>query len=116
MAMSLQLESCRGRELRRGTRVDFHRRAWCEHRELTLYLLIENLSDGGLFIQTSTPLSLGDRLRICVLDLPTIIVDVEIVWSLQHGRRGGVGCRVSSFVQGAEAYSALLAHLSENGC
>jgi Tfp pilus assembly protein PilZ len=116
MAMSLQLEPSRGRELRVGGRVDFHRRAWCEHNDLTLYLLVENLSDGGLFIQTSTPLKLGERLRVCVLDMPSIIVDVEIVWTLQHSRRGGVGCRVISFAQGEDCYSALLARLAENGC
>lgn len=117
MAMSLHPEPARDqwRELRSEERFAFQRRAWCEHRELTLYLPVGNLSPGGLFIRTATPLRPGERLRVCLLDVPRIVTDVEIVWATPSRRLGGVGCRLAGFVQGSEAYSSLLEQLSENG-
>lgn len=99
-------------ELRRHPRVDFRRRAWCEHRAFTLYLPLANLSHGGLFVQTSTPFASGELLRVCLTDRdPLIIVDVEVVWSA-GGTRVGVGCAIKSFVQGAESYSELVEQLT----
>lgn len=114
MAMSLELESApTQRELRLGPRVPFQRRAWCEHRDLTLYLLIADLGPRGMFIVTSTPFDVGERLRVTVHDSPRIVVDVEIVRSVRRARQAGIGCRVLAFPQGAESYAALLAQLSD---
>jgi Tfp pilus assembly protein PilZ len=113
MAMSLELETFASGELRHDGRVPFQRRAWCEHRDLTLYLVVANLSRGGMFIQTTTPFALGERLRVCVLDAPRIVVDVEIVRCATHRRHAGIGCRLLSFVAGADSYDALLVQLSE---
>lgn len=114
MAMSLELESPPARiELRLGRRVVFQRRAWCEHRDLTLYLMIADLSPRGMFIQTSTPFEVGERLRVCVHECPRIVVDVEIVRSVRRARQAGIGCRVLAFAQGADSYAGLLAQLSE---
>jgi hypothetical protein len=114
MAMSLEFEPSPTVELRRGQRVEFQRRAWCEHRDLTLYLLVANLSPSGMFIQTSTPFAMGERLRVCVCDAPRIVIDVEIVRCERRARQAGIGCRLLSFVQGEGSYPALLLHLSEN--
>lgn len=114
--------SLRQSELRRHPRVDFRRRAWCEHRAFTLYLPLANLSHGGLFIQTSTPFGSGELLRVCLTDRdPLIIVDVEVVWSAgsrrasEDGARVGVGCAIRSFVQGEESYSELVEQLTPSG-
>ena len=114
MAMCLEAESFLALEQRQGQRVDFQRRAWCEHHDLTLYLLVGNLSYGGMFIHTSTPFRAGELLRVTLADSTRIVVDVEIVRRSQSARHGGVGCRLISFVQGAESYTALLAHLLES--
>lgn len=116
MTMSLQVvEAFASPELRHEGRVEFHRRGWCEHRDLTLYLSIANLSFGGMFIQTSTPLLRGERLRVCVQDRPRITLDAEIVWCSRRLRHAGVGCRVLAIVEGEEFYRALIEQLSENG-
>lgn len=115
MAMSLQPEAARGADLRHDRRVEFQRRAWCERPNLTLYPLIENLSSSGMFIQTTTPLRPGERLRVSVLEEPCIVLDVEIVRASPHTPHAGVGCRVLAIVQGADSYPTLLRHLSENG-
>lgn len=109
--MSLQSD-----ELRRHVRVDFQRRAWCEHRDWTLYLPIANLSHGGLFIQTSAGFARGEQLRICLTDRdPLIAMEVEVMWSSPHGRTVGVGCAIRSFVQGGEAYGNLVDQLAQAG-
>ena len=114
MAMSLERESLRRPEQRGAERAHFYRRAWCEHRDLTLYALVTDIGCGGMFIQTATPFSVGERLRVSLLDRPNIVVDVEIVRSAQGARHAGVGCRLASFVQGADSYAALVSHLLES--
>jgi Tfp pilus assembly protein PilZ len=120
--MSMQLRSS---DLRRHVRVDFQRRAWCEHRDWTLYLPLTNLSHSGLFIQTSTSFASGEMLRVCLTDRdPLIIIDVEVMWCSAGGSslvreaaarpdaRVGVGCAIRSFVQGAESYAELVEQLT----
>ena len=114
MAMCLEAESFPAPEQRKGQRVEFQRRAWCEHHDLTLYLLIGNLSYGGMFIHTSTPFRAGELLRVTIAETPRIVVDVQIVRCAQNARHGGVGCRLISFVQGAERYAGLLADLLDS--
>jgi len=104
-------------ELRRHVRVDIHRRAWCEHRDWTLYLPLGNVSHSGLFIQTSTLFPHGEQLRVCLSDRePVIVLDVEVVWASEPhpsvARALGVGCAISSISQGADAYAALVEQLT----
>ena len=98
-------------ELRRAPRLEFQGRAWCEHRQLTLYLPIRNLSSDGLFLQTATPLEPGERLTLSLRDDPDIVIEAEVVWMEPARRVGGVGCRIVRFVEGAERYPALLERL-----
>jgi Tfp pilus assembly protein PilZ len=103
-------------ELRRHVRVDCERRAWCEHRDWTLYLPIANLSLGGLFVHTSTPFATGERLRVCLTDRdPLLMMEVEVVWSSSRGRTVGIGCRIVAFLQGADAYADLVEQLQPGG-
>jgi len=98
-------------DLRHHRRVTFDRRAWCEHQYLTLYLPVSNVSHGGMFLQTTTPFVPGERLRVS-FEAPNggdpIVAQVEIVWCCRAGRGSGVGCRVTSFVQGEAAYEQLV--------
>jgi Tfp pilus assembly protein PilZ len=108
--MSTQLQPA---DLRRHLRVDCARRAWCEHRDWTLYLPLGNVSQGGLFIQTSTAFARGELLRVCLTDRdPLIVVDVEVMWTSAQAARVGMGCAIRSFVQGADAYAELVEQLT----
>lgn len=103
-------------ELRRAPRLEFQGRAWCEHRQLTLYLAIRNLSREGLFLQTATPLAAGERVVISLQDGdPAIVIEAEIVWTVPRRRVGGVGCRIVRFLEGAEHYPSLLEKLRTGG-
>lgn len=107
-------------ELRRHVRVELLRRAWCEHRDYTLYLSIANISHEGLFIQTSTPFDRGERLWVCLADrnpkaTPLVELEAEVVWSSPRARLVGVGCRIVGFVQGSERYAELVEQLARLG-
>lgn len=117
MSLSLQTSGVSGdaSELRRYPRVEFSRRAWCEHRDWTLYLNIANVSQAGLFIQTSTAFARGELLRVCLspltLGAPLIELEVEVMWSSSRGRAMGVGCQIRDFAQGRDEYLALVEQL-----
>ena len=116
MACSLQQPG----DLRRHARLELARRAWCEHRDWTLYLLVGNVSHGGVFIQTATPFARGERLRVCLMDREAPVaalmeLEVEVCWSSARGRSVGIGCRIVDFAQGAERYAALVEQLAQNG-
>jgi Tfp pilus assembly protein PilZ len=101
-------------DLRGYRRVEFDRRAWCEHPHLTLYLPVSNVSRGGMFLQTSTPFEPGETLRVSFPASDSeekIVVQVEIVWSCRAGRGSGIGCRVTKFLHGEAAYCRLVAGL-----
>lgn len=101
---------------RRHPRLDFEGRAWCEHRDLTLYLPIGNLSAGGLFIQTGAVLTAGERLKVSFGGSDDgseeeIVAKVEIVWTGKSRRGAGVGCKFTAFLSGEAAYNRLIARL-----
>jgi Tfp pilus assembly protein PilZ len=98
-------------ELRNHRRVEFERRAWCEHQQLTLYLPVSNVSRSGMFLQTTTPFCTGDTLRVSFESSDgseRIVAQVEIIWTCRAGRSSGVGCRVLKFFQGEEAYGRMV--------
>jgi Tfp pilus assembly protein PilZ len=99
------------RELRRHLRVDYQRRAWCEHSDWTQYLAITNLSHGGLFIQTPTPFQPGELLRVSFTDGARIVLETEVVWAMR-GRQVGVGCQVVAFLEGEARYAELIDRLA----
>lgn len=107
------------REQRRHPRLEFDQRAWCEHDNLTLYLPVGNVSREGMFLQTTTPFALGDRMRVS-FDPPaeggeSIIAQVEIVWSCKTARgTSGVGVKVLKMEQGAQQFARILERLPES--
>jgi hypothetical protein len=101
-------------ELRDHRRAGFEGRAWCESSGLTLYVPVSNVSRGGMFLQTVTPLPPGSALQISFEagEHEKVVAGVEVVWSCRAGRSSGVGCRVLGFLEGAEAYERLVRSLS----
>ena len=101
---------------RQHPRHEFEGRAWCEHKSLTLYLPVSNVSAGGIFIQTGTPMSTGQKLKVSFGPLEDgaedVVAKVEIVWVGKTARGAGVGCKLLSFVSGEESYERLLTRLS----
>lgn len=103
-------------DLRRDPRVAFEGRAWCEHRHLTLYLQVANVSVGGIFLQTGAALRTGERMKVSLGapgdGIEEIVAKVEVVWSGKGPRGPGVGCRFTDFLSGEDAYKELIERLS----
>jgi Tfp pilus assembly protein PilZ len=101
-------------ELRRHPRVEFARKAWCEHASFTLYVHVANVSVGGMFLQTSAAFQEGETVRVSLEleDQAQVTADMQIVWIGRRGRSPGVGCRVLRFSEGERAYVSLVERLA----
>lgn len=55
---------------RKSERVPSQLRCWCEATDVTFYARIGDLSEGGLFLRTGTPLARGTRAYLRLLDGP----------------------------------------------
>jgi uncharacterized protein (TIGR02266 family) len=68
---------------RKHARFPSRLRCWCESENITLYAKIANLSEGGLFLQTHTPLALGRRtlLRLSSGEVREVMAEATVVWS-----------------------------------
>lgn len=66
-------------------------RCWFEGDNITFYARVANLSEGGLFLRTSTPLPQGTRalLRMQVEDSGELTAPVTVVWRREHPEAGG---------------------------
>ena len=72
---------------RKYERVPTKLRCWCEGENVTVYARIGNMSEGGLFVRTSTPLERGAtaRLRFGTDGFETT---ARVVWSRSEGQDG----------------------------
>jgi uncharacterized protein (TIGR02266 family) len=66
-------------------------RCWCEGDNVTVYAKIGNLSEGGIFLRTSTPLDRGARAVLKFSGLPTMETSARIVWTRIEGQGGPPG-------------------------
>jgi len=84
----LPVEPTQGSDNRRHSRVPTRLRCWCEGENVTVYARIGNLSEGGLFLRTSTPLPKGARttLRFRDGEAEEVSAEATVMWS-----RSGVG-------------------------
>lgn len=87
-------------ENRKHARVGTHLRCWCEGENVTLYARIANLSEGGFFLRTSTPLAAGTRTQVRLTRQATdtqLQAQATVVWLRQEeqpdGRPPGMGLR-----------------------
>lgn len=72
-------------------------RCWCEGENVTVYARIGNLSEGGLFLRTSTPLRQGSQATVRLRDAAgrEVSVAATVVWTSEGGDGGppGMGLR-----------------------
>jgi uncharacterized protein (TIGR02266 family) len=69
---------------------------WCEGENVTFYARVDNLSEGGLFLKTSTPLSRGAKARLRIeLEAQQVEANATVVWSRadEVGRPPGMGLK-----------------------
>ncbi|MFT3708311.1 MAG: TIGR02266 family protein [Archangium sp.] len=94
---------------RKFERVTSRLRCWCEGENITVYARIGNLSEGGIFLRTSTPLEQGSKatLRIGTGGLETL---ARVVWSRNEGQGGppGMGLEFENIDDGVREAIRLL--------
>ncbi|MBM4781553.1 MAG: TIGR02266 family protein [Archangiaceae bacterium] len=78
-------------ELRKFSRVPSRLRCWCEGENITVYARIGNLSEGGLFLRTSTPLNEGSRALLRFGNENPIEAQARVVWARLEGQGGPPG-------------------------
>ncbi|ABF90757.1 conserved hypothetical protein [Myxococcus xanthus DK 1622] len=88
-------------ENRKSTRIPTQLRCWCEGDNVTLYARISNLSEGGLFLRTSTPLARGARtvVKLSPAGHQDIQAQATVVWLREAEERAlpaGMGLRFES--------------------
>ncbi len=68
---------------RRHKRISSRLRCWCEGDNVTFYARVGDLSEGGLFLRTSTPLARGSRtlVRLHGEDRHELRAEATVVWA-----------------------------------
>lgn len=94
---------------RKFERVSTRLRCWCEGENITVYARIGNLSEGGIFLRTSTPLERGSKATLRIgTNLEAL---ARVVWSRNEGQGGppGMGLEFENIDDGVrEAIRALM--------
>ncbi|RKH63380.1 TIGR02266 family protein [Corallococcus aberystwythensis] len=105
-------------ENRKHARVGTLLRCWCEGENVTLFARISNLSEGGLFLRTSTPLAAGTRTQVRLTKQATdtqLQAQATVVWLRQEeqpaGRPPGMGLRFEAL--DADALTSLRRIISQ---
>jgi uncharacterized protein (TIGR02266 family) len=82
---------------RKHERVDSRLRCWCEGQNVTFYARVGNLSEGGLFLRTSTPLLEGTEavVRLETREQAEISARARVMWARNegNGHPPGMGLR-----------------------
>lgn len=78
-------------ENRKFSRVTSRLRCWCEGENITVYARIGNLSEGGLFLRTSTPLVEGSVATLRFGGERPIEAQARVVWARLEGQGGAPG-------------------------
>lgn len=68
---------------RRHKRIPSRLRCWCEGDNVTFYARVGDLSEGGLFLRTSTPLARGSKtlVRLHGVDRLELRAEATVVWA-----------------------------------
>ncbi len=75
---------------RKFERVVSRLRCWCEGENITVYARIGNLSEGGIFLRTSTPLERGSK-AVLRFGADGFETPARVVWSRVEGQGGTPG-------------------------
>lgn len=105
-------------ENRKFGRVPSRMRCWCEGDNVTLYSRVGNLSEGGLFLRTSTPLQEGVRASVRLgvgeedggTEVQTM---VKVVWTRHNNKQwpSGMGLQFESLdVASLERLRQIISH------
>jgi len=78
-------------ENRKFLRVPSRLRCWCEGENITVYARIGNLSEGGLFLRTSTPLIEGSKALLRFGSESPVEAQARVVWARLEGQGGPPG-------------------------
>ena len=82
---------------RKHDRVYSRLRCWCEGENVTFYARMGNISEGGLFLRTSTPLAEGSEavVRIETREEAEVSARAREMWARQdpNGHPPGMGLR-----------------------
>jgi len=92
-------------ERRGGRRVTARLRVWCEGEEFTLLSETGNISQGGLFLRTSSTAPPGGPFKVTI-DALGVVASVEPRW-VQRGPdvpTPGLGVAIVAFERGASAF------------
>jgi uncharacterized protein (TIGR02266 family) len=84
------------KENRKHPRIPSRLRVWCEGENVTFYARVDNMSEGGLFLKTSTPLDTGARARLRIeSDAQQVVADATVMWARAQSTGGpsGMGLR-----------------------
>jgi uncharacterized protein (TIGR02266 family) len=86
---------------RRYDRIDTRLRCWCEGEGVTFYARMINLSEGGLFVRTRTPLDVGAQATVRFEARPgtEISARARVMWT----RPDGMGLRFDDIDEAALA-------------
>ncbi len=101
-SVSVSVEEVGSMENRKFGRVPSRMRCWCEGDNVTLYSRVGNLSEGGLFVRTSTPLRQGVqatvRLGVGEEDDRQVQTLVKVVWTRHNDKQwpSGMGLKFES--------------------
>ncbi len=89
---------------RKFSRVPSRLRCWCEGNNVTVYARIGNLSEGGLFLRTSTPLERGSRAVLRFGSDQAVEAHARVVWARVEGQGGppGMGLEFETVDEGAK--------------
>ena len=75
-------------DARKHARFSTRLRCWCEGENVTVYARIGNISEGGLFLRTSTPLAPGSNATVRFGVEAPIEASAVVVWC-KKGENGG---------------------------
>jgi Tfp pilus assembly protein PilZ len=71
------------KERRKYIRYLIKSRCWCESKSVTMYVELLNIGQGGAFIKTYSPLSVGEQVKVRWKSMVTgqeFIILSEVVW------------------------------------
>jgi uncharacterized protein (TIGR02266 family) len=103
------------RDNRKHERVEARLRCWCEGENVTFYARMGNLSEGGLFLRTSTPLDAGSeaKIRFETREAEEVSALARVVWTRNdgNGHPPGMGLRFEDI---DDAALAVIRQIIEN--
>lgn len=97
------------KERRKYVRFFMKSRCWCESKSVTMYVELLNISQGGTFIKTYSPLSIGEQVKVrwkSMVSGQEFIIPSEVVWRREFSNNPdlppGMGLKFSKIFEELE--------------